>query len=116
MIGARTLTLGLVMAGWVLFRAPDLPAALGYYSALVSPDMMPLPFEVARAAGNRAMAILTLASLVFVLPRAFRMPDLMEQGGPKGMASRIAVLAIGYPYALTLVIAGAFTAFIYFQF
>jgi alginate O-acetyltransferase complex protein AlgI len=115
-IGARALTLGLVMAGWVLFRAPDLPAAIGYYGALVSPDLSPLPFEVARAAGNRAMAILTLASLVFVLPRAFRMSDLMEQDGLKGKAGRIAVLAVGYPYALTLVIAGSLTAFIYFQF
>ena len=28
----------------------------------------------------------------------------------------VLVLGIGYPYALTLIVAGAFTAFIYFQF
>lgn len=113
---ARALTLLLVMAGWVLFRAPDLAAAGSYYATLVTPDIAELPDAVARVAGNRAIFILALASLVFVLPRDFRMPDLMLRDAPWGVASRIMVLGLGYPYALLLIVAGAFTAFIYFQF
>jgi len=115
-IAARTLTLLLVMAGWVLFRAPDLAAAAGYYAALATPDLAGLSDPVSRAASNRALFVLALATLVFVLPRAFRMPDLMLRDGAAGRAGRVLVLGIGYPYALTLIVAGAFTAFIYFQF
>ncbi|WP_436643535.1 MBOAT family O-acyltransferase [Microbaculum sp. FT89] len=115
-IGARALTLLLVMAGWVLFRAPDLGAALGYYAALATPEMAGLPDAVAQAATNRASTVLSLAALVFVLPRGFRMPDLLLRDGIAGLAGRVLVVGAGYYYALTLVIAGAFTSFIYFQF
>ncbi len=115
-MGVRALTLLLVMAGWVVFRAPDLGSALGYYAALATPDFIGLPDEVARAATHRATTVLALAALVFALPRAFRMPDLLLREGIPGVASRVAVVGAGYLYALTLVIAGAFTSFIYFQF
>ncbi|MEJ8575010.1 MBOAT family protein [Microbaculum marinum] len=115
-VAARALTLLLVMGGWVLFRSPDLAAAGAYYAALASPDLDGLPDAVARVAGNRALFVLALASVVFVLPRAFRMPDLMLGDGPASMAARATVLGIGYPYALVLIVAGSFTAFIYFQF
>lgn len=113
---ARTLTLLLVMAGWVLFRAPDLAAAGSYYLALATPDLAGLSDAAARAATNRASVVLALAAIVFVLPRAFRMPDVMLRDSADGMTSRILVLGLGYPYALTLIVAGAFTSFIYFQF
>lgn len=115
-LGARALTLMLVMAGWVLFRSDDLPAAAAYFAVLASPDLAGLPDSVARAAGNRALLTLALASLVFILPRTFRMPDALARGDIAGKAARTIVVVVGYPYALLLVVAGAFTAFIYFQF
>jgi len=115
-IGARALTLLLVMAGWVLFRSADLASAGAYFQALASPDLADLPFEVARAADNRALITLALAALVFVLPRSLRMPAVMEGGDLRGLLARCMILGAGYPYALVLVVAGAFTAFIYFQF
>lgn len=115
-IGARALTLFLVMMGWVLFRAEDLSAAAAYFAALASPDLAGMSDPMVRATGNRSLLTLALASLVFLLPRSFRMPDALMRSGLAGKAARTLVLIIGYPYALVLVVAGSFTAFIYFQF
>ncbi|TCT07237.1 alginate O-acetyltransferase complex protein AlgI [Tepidamorphus gemmatus] len=115
-IGARALTLLLVMMGWVLFRAENLPAAWAYFTALASPDLTGMSDPMVRASGNRALLTLGLASLVFLLPRRFRMPDALMRDDVAGKTARTLVLIIGYPYALVLVVAGAFTAFIYFQF
>ena len=98
------------------FRSADLASAGVYFQALASPDLADLPFEVARAADNRALITLALAALVFVLPRSLRMPAVMEGGDLRGLLARCMILGAGYPYALVLVVAGAFTAFIYFQF
>jgi alginate O-acetyltransferase complex protein AlgI len=115
-VAARALTLLLVMAGWVIFRATDLAGAAHYYAALAVPSFAGLPDEVARVSGNRASLTMALACLVFFLPRQFRMRDILSGEGHLAMLGRLLVLGIGYPYALVLIVAGSFTAFIYFQF
>lgn len=115
-VGARVLTLSLVMAGWVLFRSPDIASAANYFAVLATPDMAGLPPEFAHQAGNRRLAVLALSCLVLLLPRDWNGPRLLLGSAPASRAFRSLIVFVGYPYALMLVIVGAFTSFIYFQF
>ena len=117
-IGGRVLTLFLVMLGWVVFRADDLGAAWSVYRQLfdLSNLSAPLPWTVAHALSHRSQLVLVLASVVFFLPRSLRGHRLLEGRGRGAIWRRAGFVMLALPYTLMLVISGAFTAFIYFQF
>ncbi len=115
----RALTLFLVTMGWVVFRADSLAHAMVFYRSLFDVAQWgvgPLPWLVARALSHRATIVLVLASAVFLWPRSLVGFRVLESANRWGAASRVALMGLGLPYVLMLVISGAFTAFIYFQF
>ena len=114
----RALTLLLVALGWVVFRAPDLAHAGGYYAALVGLGrefgMAP---GFAEALTTRSLITLGLAALVFVLPRDFRTGLLLERSqGPWVDAARAVLLLVAAPFAAVLILSRTYQPFLYFQF
>lgn len=114
----RVVTLTLVMLGWVVFRSEDLPAAWSIYRQLfdVSDLGAPLPWTVAHAFSHRSQLVLLLASTVFFLPRSFHGHRVFAGNRGRALWMRAGLVGLALPYTLMLVISGAFTAFIYFQF
>ena len=114
----RAVTLFLVMLGWVVFRADHLEAAWFMYRQIFDwTDLgAPLPWTVAQVFSHRSQIVLVLACLVFVLPRSLQGHRIFEGQSARALWTRAALVGLALPYALMLVISGAFTAFIYFQF
>lgn len=115
----RTLTLVLVIVGWVLFRSGSVDQALEVLRAMfVSFDFGTLPAPVADAARGPAVTALVIGVASFLLPRTWltgqRVQDLPWTPG-RGLVLRVAVLAT-LPYAAITVAAGSFSPFLYFQF
>ncbi|MGF1463280.1 MAG: MBOAT family O-acyltransferase [Maricaulaceae bacterium] len=111
----RALTLVLVMAGWVVFRAPDLGYAAEFYAAMVRFDGGLSP-EVTATLSRKAVLVLALGSLIVLAPPSWTARGFMDRTDGWGFAARWTVLGLGLPYAMMLVVSGAFTAFLYFQF
>lgn len=114
----RALTLVLVMLGWVVFRADHLDAAAFFYRQLFDLSNLgaPLPWTVAHALSHRSQLVLVLASAVFFLPRSVHGHRVFEGTHRRALWMRAGLVGLALPYTLILVISGAFTAFIYFQF
>jgi alginate O-acetyltransferase complex protein AlgI len=115
--GRRALTLLLVMMGWVLFRAETLPEALSYYRALFLPTTWALSPQIAELLDLRLISALLIGSAMFVLPGAQALgPRLTDDGGAALAATRLTIAMLALPLALTYVMAGAFSPFLYFRF
>ncbi|MEZ5243749.1 MAG: MBOAT family O-acyltransferase [Acidimicrobiales bacterium] len=113
----RATTLFIVMMGWVLFRAPDLGAAIDYYGALFSFGGFELgpvePFMTTRVALTLAAATIG----VVLLPRHFVAgPALVDPRSRGALVGRALVMLVALPSALLLVASGSFSPFLYFQF
>jgi alginate O-acetyltransferase complex protein AlgI len=115
--GRRALTLLLVMMGWVLFRAESLPDALSYYKALVSPTSWVMPPQLADLFDLRLILALLIGSAMFAMPGAQALgPRLTESDGLTVAATRVVIAVLALPLALTYVMAGSFSPFLYFRF
>ena len=113
----RAVAFLLVMIGWVPFRAADLHQAGVFLEAMFIPDMSGLPASMSEAATNRATLTLVLAATVVLLPRAWVTGRYLEAARSRvAVGARVAVSAIGAPYAAILVAAGTFSPFLYYQF
>ncbi len=113
----RAVAFLLVMVGWVPFRAADLHQAGVFLEAMFIPDMSGLPASMSEAATNRATLTLVLAATVVLLPRAWVTGRYLEAARSRvAVGARVAVSAIGAPYAAILVAAGTFSPFLYYQF
>ena len=112
----RAVTVGLVVLGWVLFRAPSVGAALGYYGALLRPGLA-LPIDLRLALDPVATLCLVFGVGSVLLPRSWVTGLRLED--PSRTAERaLRLVAVGVilPAAIVLVIAGSFSPFLYFQF
>jgi alginate O-acetyltransferase complex protein AlgI len=113
----RALTTVLVIIGWVIFRSPELSQALRMIGHMLLPDFTGLTDVVAAALTNQRLVILLAALLIFVLPAHPVTGPLVESSRTRPAATlRVAIMAVGLPYAAILIATGTFSPFLYFQF
>ena len=115
-LGWRAVTVVLVVLGWVLFRAPTVDGALGYYAALLRPGL-DLPLDLRVALDPVATIALTWGVGSVLLPRSWVTGvHLEDPSGSRDRVLRLAAAGVLLPAAIVLVIAGSFSPFLYFQF
>lgn len=112
----RAITLLLVLIGWVLFRAEDLPQAFAFYRHMFLPDQWHLPPTVHASLSARHVLTMSLSCLVFVLPHRWQMAGFLNSPHTVAASYRWFLLLAALPYALMLVFSGTFSPFLYFQF
>ncbi len=116
-LARRVLTLLIVVFGWVLFRSPDLGAALVFLQHMVIPDLGGLPDVVAASLTHQRLAILLMAALVFVLPTEPITGRYLESVRSRpATALRVSVMTVGLLYSTLLVTTGTFSPFLYYRF
>ncbi|HEX5116457.1 MAG TPA: MBOAT family protein [Pseudonocardiaceae bacterium] len=113
----RALTLLLVVIGWVLFRATDLPQALSMLGHMFTPDGRGLTGVVDAALTHQRLVILLVALLVVFLPTSPVTGPFLESSRTRvAGAVRIGVMTAGLAYSTILIASGTFSPFLYFQF
>ena len=113
----RALVLGLVMLGWVVFRADSVTHAMAFYRAMFSFSGFGLAPMVALALTHRVAVVTALASAVVLLPQDFVAGPWLVAGRRRSLAlGRLAWLGGGALYATSLIASGSFSPFLYFQF
>ena len=116
-IARRTLTTLLVIIGWVIFRAAELPDALAMIGHMLLPDLAGLPDLVEAAITNQRLVILLAALAVLVLPAHPVTGPLLESSRTApAKVIRIGVMTVGLFYSAILVATGTFSPFLYYQF
>ena len=111
---ARTVLL--VVFGWILFRSPDIPYALGYMGALLRPGTG-LTLDVALALDPLATLALAVGVGSVLIPRDWVTGVRLEQAPTwprRGL--RLATLGVVLPLAVVFLVSGTFSPFLYFQF
>lgn len=113
-VARRLLVLLLVLIGWVVFRAPDLNTALDFYQSMFTPAGMALPqLETALAKADIAFMLIGLA-IAILPPARFRGPQAYT--GALGAIPSFALLLLALPFAMTKIMGGTYSPFLYFQF
>jgi alginate O-acetyltransferase complex protein AlgI len=121
-VGRRLVTLGLVMIGWVIFRAESLTDALAYFGALVNFDSLSFSNEFLDLMDHQFVVTIVFASLVFLMPRDFVMGRRLAAAATAESESRWIRLALFVYVAVSLatiasnVSAQSYSPFLYFQF
>lgn len=116
-IGRRTLTVLLVIVGWVVFNSAGLGSALTMIGHMLVPDFDGLTDVVAAAFTNQRLLILVLACAVFFLPAAPVTGPLVESArGRVATTVRVGLMTAGLVYASILLAAGTFSPFLYYKF
>jgi alginate O-acetyltransferase complex protein AlgI len=109
-------TVALVLFGWILFRSPDIGHAIGYMAALVRPGL-DLPVSMARVLDPMAIIALGIGCASVLLPRDWVTGVRLERASiPAVRVLRLAVVAVVFPVAISFLVAGDFSPFLYFQF
>jgi alginate O-acetyltransferase complex protein AlgI len=104
-----------VLIGWVLFRSPDLPAALEYLGRMITPRFGGPVFDASTTTRAKLALMIGLASVA--LPgRLCVGPWLEQRTSIRGQGVRLAFAAIVLPASLVLVASSTFSPFLYFQF
>ncbi|APU18381.1 MBOAT family O-acyltransferase [Actinoalloteichus sp. GBA129-24] len=116
-IARRLLTTVLVTIGWVVFRSPDMAAAMNVLGNMLVPDLDGLSIEVGDALNNQRLLILVAALSAFFLPaKSVTGPYLESARSRPAAVLRVALLTVGLWYAAILVATGTFSPFLYYQF
>lgn len=108
-----------VIFGWVLFRADDLPYALDYWRAmsLANGFSLALPPKVAQALDPLTAVTLALSMLIFLAPGHFTVGKALEEGATaRRDALRFGYALAGVFVAAVLAFSRPFSPFLYFQF
>ena len=109
-------TVALVLFGWILFRSPDIGHAIGYMAALLRPGL-DLPVSMARVLDPLAIIALAIGCASVLLPRDWVTGVRLERASiPAVRVLRLAVVAVVFPVAISFLVAGDFSPFLYFQF
>lgn len=113
----RSVTLLIVMIGWVFFRARDLTHAGQVLGAMFVPNNLPLPLTVELALNGHNVAMLVLAASIVFLPREFSGARvLMAPAGPTLSAARVVALAFLMVYVAGTLASSTYNPFLYFRF
>jgi alginate O-acetyltransferase complex protein AlgI len=113
----RPLTLVIVIFGWVLFRSPSLPAALGFWHVMVMPLNLPMTFELYEVLHYRNLTFMMVAFIGLLgstrLPTAARW---IETPGTFRTVLGWVILGLVLPYCTAFLMDGVSHPFIYFRF
>jgi alginate O-acetyltransferase complex protein AlgI len=112
----RAVVLLAVMLGWVLFRSPDIGAAVEYLRAMFSAGGV-TPELLTDAIDTRAIIAMGIGAASVLIPGE-TVGGLLVTGwrGVRGAAVRLAEVAVVLPYSLIIVASGSFSPFLYYQF
>ena len=112
----RAITLLAVMVGWVMFRSPSAGHAFGYLAAMFSAGGI-TPEAITTAVDTRAVLALTVGAASVLIPGNI-VGGLLVTGwrGSRGVALRVAEVAIALPIVMIVVASGSFSPFLYYQF
>jgi alginate O-acetyltransferase complex protein AlgI len=113
----RTVTLVLVVLGWVLFRAGTLGDAGRVYGAMLPRHFGTLTPAVQSALSRESELALIVGLLTCLLPPSLVLGRVVLEGGWSGLplAARVGALVF-LPVAAISVAAGSFSPFLYFRF
>jgi alginate O-acetyltransferase complex protein AlgI len=112
----RAIVLFFVIVGWVVFRAPNMSAALEYLRAMFSFGGEPSA-AFAAAVTTSALIALAAGSVVYFLPRSAGLGTVLQHSQWRPMdIARVALVFLVFPYVAIQVAAGTFSPFLYFQF
>ena len=115
----RARTAGLVMVGWVLFRAPSLGRAFGLYRAMVGAGagLLGHPDDLRKVIDPKVVVLTALAATAFLIPSRWMEARVLATGRTSAAtAARFALVGVGLPYAALLVAATNFHPFLYYRF
>jgi alginate O-acetyltransferase complex protein AlgI len=113
----RARTLGLVMTGWVFFRAENLNQAVYFLRSLFIPKNEPIPLDILEILSPRILFWLGVGTLVLFLPRDFSGLDLIfSRNRPLLRPLTVGILLMLVFYSIGSIAAGSFNPFIYYQF
>jgi alginate O-acetyltransferase complex protein AlgI len=112
----RLVTLLLVIAGWVMFRADDPGQAFDFWKAMVIPHGYDLDPFLEATITPQAWFALGVGLTTVLLPRDFVLGKLMDRGWSGAPLAARALAVAALPYAALLVAAGSFSPFLYFRF
>lgn len=116
------LTLGIVLAGWIMFRATDLAQAAGLYAGMIGLNGMGIPPGVALAMSRESLIFLGLAiAFAAIEPRLNRFAATRLQQGSRapGWSNTVlptALLCLLASVTLMKMAEQSFSPFLYFQF
>ena len=113
----RSVTLLLVVLGWVLFRAATFGDAARVYGAMLPVHFGALTPAVHNALTGEPIVALLVGLWTCLFPRWLVLGRVVEDGAWRGaaLAARVAVLLI-LPVAAISVAAGSFSPFLYYRF
>jgi alginate O-acetyltransferase complex protein AlgI len=112
----QPVAIALVVAGWVLFRAPSIDAAGGYYLALLRPAG-PISVDVALAAEPLALAALVFGCASALIPARWVTGVRLQEPRTRSIRLlRAGFALVVLPAAIVVVLTGSFSPFLYFQF
>lgn len=116
LVARRVLTFGIVVIGWVLFRANSMSYALHFLYRMFVYRSGPMPDALLAVWTNQRIVALVVGLLVVLLPTTYVTGQVLERRDVAwSLPARLAVLTL-VPYAAILVAAGTFSPFLYFQF
>lgn len=116
-IARRSITIFLVVVGWVFFRAHGFPQAGAFLHAMFWPTFGPIPDTITAAWSTQGAIMLVFGILVVFMPPALVMGRVIENFvSTPSKVFRIVVIGLLTPYAALSVAAGTFSPFLYFQF
>lgn len=113
----RSVTLIVVVLGWVLFRSETLNAAGHYLHAMLVPLNRPLAFELHTVLNYRNVVFFGIACLAMLGAR--QLPagaGLLHRHGTAGVALGIVLIVLVLPYCAAFLVDGTENPFIYFRF
>lgn len=105
-----------VMLGWVLFRSPSASAAWDYLGAMFTLGGI-TPEALIDATDTRALLAIGIGAASVLVPGSV-VGGLVVTGwrGLRGVAVRVAEIAVAFPLTLVVVASGSFSPFLYYQF
>ncbi|ALG05919.1 MBOAT family O-acyltransferase [Kibdelosporangium phytohabitans] len=116
-IARRTLTMLLVVIGWVYFRADDMTSASAMVGHMFLPDFDGLTDIADSALTNQRLLVMIAALAILFMPAQPVTGPLIESSRSRSATVvRVGVMTVGLAYAAVLVASGTFSPFLYNQF
>ena len=113
----RSITLLIVIIGWVFFRSENITQAVGFLGAMFTLTDLPISYELSQVLNERNLIFLMAALPVFLLPVDFSLIRiLIEKKEPVPLLAGAVMILLVLPYCAALIVGGASSPFIYFRF
>ena len=113
----RTITLLIVIVGWVFFRSEDMARALGFLATMFTFSDLTPSYELVRTLNYRNILFLMTALTVFFLPGNFSaIKSLTENKDTVALTAGAVMILLLFPYCAAMIAGGAGSPFIYYRF